>query len=330
MDEDTHAMEMASEAWTEAVGLLATFANEVRNRLPRDGQQREIVEEALSQTLAYRVKKLATLSDEALLCLSEADHRALFFWVFFNRRSSVGKAHVERSARESTFIEEHDTPPDTAMTSHEPGGVERPSESVVTVAWVRLLETMTARANRPRLNPDEATVARYYVHYDLAIPALHESDREIEAGWRGNLATDLGRSAGFVSDTIKKLHLAARIAIYLFIQLAPPGKAVLTRDWMPPLLDEVYRARASHLTSTQRKLLENAMPCLVGNGGRHWVDVAALAQNPGPGGPIPEPDARDGLHLAEAIYAAHVPSQKATPPRFRCVTLCALHRPQEI
>lgn len=317
-------------ALDSAVSLVNSIAERIRARIARDEPQRGIEEQALGEALVYRIRKLMEMSDEELVNIDPNQQKAFLRRIYKLRRSQIGK-NAGEGPKTVPLDEDRNKEPSVVA----PPARFRPSDSVVVAAWVRLLELMCRRTNRPLLAQDEATVVRFYLDCELGLPMMTPEDSDILHGfanngryWKRDLAKELGQRPGFVSDTITKLVLAARTAIYQFILLAPAGQAVLDRKQMGPLIDLVYGVN-KHLTTPQRKLLERAPRHLVQDDDGFLIDVAGLAEDPGPRGAMTIRQTIGELHVAEERYAAQVPSQQHHPPRFRCVADCDLHRPIE-
>lgn len=301
----------------------------------RSGRQYEIELEGLERALEYQTNRLMQMSHDELASL-DFGQLAAFLWTSYRyRRLDVGE-----EATRAVIVSIDDARDWDWRDARDPlaslHGI-RLNESVALLVVGRMIELMLVRKNKPKLSDDDhVTVARFYLDCDLGLPLMTAKDTGLkktfpDSGrqWKQPLAAALGRPPSYVTYVLKeKILPATRTAIYLFILLAPVGRAVLKEAQMGPLLDLVFQSNR-HLETYQRKLLERAPRSLLRDDDSFLVDVAKLAENPGTAGPMSLSETIAELHVAEARYAARVPSQQYRPPRFRCVARCNVHLPIE-
>lgn len=205
--------------------------------------------------------------------------------------------------------------------------------SVLSLVVTRALDVVACRTQQPRMTDRAATVARFFLELDLGLDALSQRDDELAARlpdqWKGALATSLNVKPGRVSEALEVVANRIREAVYLFIVLAPIGEAVIDREVMSALYDVAY-VEGHGMVTLKRKLLQKAGPLLQRRNPEWRIDLVLYVATARQDLATTLEDLSDAqiltrLHRAEALYATHVPHQRYSPPRFRCVIRCLEH-----
>lgn len=207
--------------------------------------------------------------------------------------------------------------------------------SVLCLVASRSLRLLETRQRRPQFKTPEATVARFFQDAELGLRAMNSDDHLVveqftdARKWKSELAEVLRVAPSTLSGFLKAVADRIREALYLFLVLAPPGHAVVDPRSMDDLYDVAYQNGHGLVTLT-RKLLQKAGPLLERRDHDWHIDLVqyvATAREDLAATLGQRSDAQilTGLHRAEVLYATHVPHQRYSPPRFRCVIRCLEH-----
>lgn len=195
----------------------------------------------------------------------------------------------------------------------------------------RTLKAAARREQKPHLGLPQQQVARIFLELEFNVRAMTDTDMELLKGfehhhqrWKSELAKHLGRNPSFVSTALTAIAGLIRSGIYLFVVLAPRGRAVIETAEISRLLDIVYSPN-DDLEAGEQNLLQIAGQYLYYEEGTYPIDVAPMCD--AVAGKAPHAEPVEALHRAETRYAVHVPGQAPHVPKFLCVVRCARHLP---
>jgi len=209
----------------------------------------------------------------------------------------------------------------------------RLSPPLLAAVAARTLRVLAERNKRPKLDENQAIVARFLQEMELSIVAMTPDDIkraesfEVVSDWRQELAASLGITIKRIYEITPLILAYVRIGYYLFIVLAPADEPVVDSASMNRLLDFVY-LRGPDIDTTSRQLLQKAGSALTHERGTWQVDISAFIREV-------RADLRKvvcssdvdilfTLHSAEEVYARQVPMH-TDPLMYQCVVRCKTH-----
>lgn len=214
-----------------------------------------------------------------------------------------------------------------------PASLARLSPPLLAAVAARTLRVLAERNKRPKLDENQAIVARFLQEMELSIVAMTPDDIkraesfEVVSDWRQELAASLGITIKRIYEITPLILAYVRIGYYLFIVLAPADEPVVDSASMNRLLDFVY-LRGPDIDTTSRQLLQKAGSALTHERGTWQVDISAFIREV-------RADLRKvvcssdvdilfTLHSAEEVYARQVPMH-TDPLMYQCVVRCKTH-----